>query len=252
MVLLLLADVWMAYAGYVYGWKFIRNYRNYLLGIEWIIIAVSGTNVILLGLTGNNHASPSYHLMLFFDAFSRSFGITLILVLGLMKVTHRYKPSIATEIAVFALATVAGLYLATYAQPINVPWAVFYVVMTALTSLFLAYFAWRLWNIDERGHAIWVLIATAAGIIVAGMYDFYHIPGDDADHTIFYIIALTTWALMLTVYFYAYRAMHNRNGPDMGRRPKHVPRRRRPPRRRSSHDKQILDVLRVDIHRMGR
>lgn len=211
MVFLLLADVWMAYAGYVYGWKFIRNYQNYLLGIEWIIIAVSGTNVILLGLTGINHASPSYHLMLFFDAFSRSFGITLILVLGLMKVTHRYKPSIATDIAVFALATVAGLYLAKYAQPINLPWAVFYVVMNALTSLFLVYFAWRLWNIDERAQAIWVLIATAAGSVVAATYDFYRIPGDDENHTIFYIIALATWGSMLAVYFFAYRAMHNYN-----------------------------------------
>lgn len=211
MMLLLLADLWMAFAGFAYGWKFLRNYRNYLLGLEWIIVATSGTNVILLGLTGINHASPSYHLMLFFDAFSRSFGITLILVLGLMKVTHRYKPSRATDIAVFALATAAGLYLAIFAQPISLPWAVFYVVMNALTAVFLAYFAWQLWNIDERAQAIWVLLATAAGSIVAAMYDFYHIPGDDEDHTIFYIVALTTWAFMLTVYFYAYRAMHHHN-----------------------------------------
>jgi hypothetical protein len=135
----------------------------------------------------------------------------LILVLGLMKVTHRYKPSVATDIGVFALATVAGLYLALFAQPISVPWAVFYVVTWALTALFLLYFAWRLWKLGERGHAFWVLAATAAGSIVAGIYDFYHIPGDNENHTIFYIIALTTWAFMLTAYYYAYRAMHNHN-----------------------------------------
>jgi hypothetical membrane protein len=57
---------------------------------DWKLQLVSGTNVIILGLTGINHASPSYHLMIFFDAFLRSFGITLILVLGLMKVMTSY------------------------------------------------------------------------------------------------------------------------------------------------------------------
>ncbi|WP_431971505.1 transporter [Nocardia sp. bgisy134] len=209
MVLLLIADLWMVYAGFVYGARFIRKYSNYLLGIEWIVVATSGSNVVLLGITGGDHSSPSYQLMLFFDAFSRSFGITLILVLGMLKVTHRFKPSLAVDIGAFALAILAGVYLSVFAQPITAPWAIFYIVMNALASLFMLYVAYRLWAVGERRHAVWVVIATAGAAVVAGTYDFIHIPGDDENHTIFYIIAITVWALEMTVFYYAYSALHN-------------------------------------------
>ncbi|OBF86077.1 transporter [Mycobacterium sp. 852002-51163_SCH5372311] len=206
-----LADLFMIFAGLTYGWKFIRNYRNYLLGLEWIIVGTSGTNFLVYGLIGANETSPMYHLAFFLDAFSRSIGITVILVLGLMKVTHGFKPSPAFDIGVFALAIVAGLVMLFFAHDLGLTAAVFYVVMNALTTLFLLYFAWRLWRIGEYGNAIAVTVVTAAAAAIAGMYDFYHIPGDDQHHTIFYILALTTWAAQLTVYYFGYRALHNSN-----------------------------------------
>ncbi|MEN0138029.1 MAG: transporter, partial [Rhodococcus sp. (in: high G+C Gram-positive bacteria)] len=81
------ADLWMIAVGFTYGIKFIRNYKNYLLGIEWIIVATSGSNFLIYGLVKAGHDSPMYAAASFLDAFSRSVGITLILVLGLMKVT---------------------------------------------------------------------------------------------------------------------------------------------------------------------
>lgn len=33
-IFFLLADVWMIFVGYFFGWKFIRRYGNYLLGLE--------------------------------------------------------------------------------------------------------------------------------------------------------------------------------------------------------------------------
>ena len=33
-LLFMLADLWMIFAGFFYGWKFIRRYNNYLLGLE--------------------------------------------------------------------------------------------------------------------------------------------------------------------------------------------------------------------------
>ncbi|WP_067824649.1 transporter [Nocardia inohanensis] len=210
-IALLVVDLWMVYAGFVYGTRFIRKYSNYLLGIEWIAVAVSGSNVVLLGMIGLDHSSPSYHLMLFLDAFSRSFGITLILVLGMLKVTHRYFPTPAVDVAVFALATVTGVYLSVYVQPITTPWAIFYVVMAALASVFMLYVAKRLWDVDERRHAVWVVIATVCAAAIAGTYDFVHIPGDDEDHTVFYTIALAVWALELTVFYHAYSALDRHN-----------------------------------------
>ena len=133
----------------------------------------------------------------------------MILVLGLMKVTHGYKPSVAVDIGVFGLAIIGGLVMSLFAEDFGVAGAIFYVVMNALTTLFLFYFAWRLWRIGAQGNAMAVAAVTIAAAAIAGMYDFYRIPGDDQHHTIFYILALTTWAAQMTVYYYGYRALDN-------------------------------------------
>ncbi|MGK8464635.1 transporter [Nocardia cyriacigeorgica] len=205
-LLFAVADIWMIAVGFTYGIKFIRNYRNYLLGLEWIIVATSGTNFLIYGLLKAGHDSPMYTGAAFLDAFSRSVGITLILVLGLMQVTHRYKPSTAVDIGAFALAGLAGLLLLGYQDTIGLPAAVFFVVVNVLTTIFLAYFVTRLWQIGERGHAVWAAIATACGFVIAAIYDFVKIPGDDSEHTIFYIFALSTWGLQMFTYYRAYRA----------------------------------------------
>ncbi|WJR33732.1 transporter [Mycobacteroides immunogenum] len=214
-----LADLFMVYAGFTYGWKFIRNYKNYLLGLEWIIVATSGTNFLMYGLLGLRPDSTSFHIAIFFDAFSRSVGITVILVLGLMVVTHGYKPSRAVDIGVFALAGLVGLGLTEYAlrtmdpatHHVGLTGALFLVAMNLLTTVFLLYFAARLWNVGERIQAVRVVIVTFMGFAVAVTYDFYDIPGDDANRTLFYIVALTTWGLQMIVYHNAYRALHNHN-----------------------------------------
>lgn len=46
-LLFMVADLWMIFAGFFYGWKFIRRYQNYLLGLEWMIVATSGTNFLI-------------------------------------------------------------------------------------------------------------------------------------------------------------------------------------------------------------
>lgn len=205
-LLFAVADIWMVAVGFTYGIKLIRNYKNYLLGIEWIVVATSGTNFLIYGLLKAGHDSPMYSFAYFLDAFSRSVGITLILVLGLMKVTHRYKPSAAVDIGAFALAGIVGFVLSTYAEEIGTPGKIFYIVVNVLTTGFLIYFCQRLWEIGERGHAVWAGVATACGFVIAATYDFVHIPGDDAEHTIFYIFALSTWGLQMFTYFRAYRA----------------------------------------------
>lgn len=210
-LLFAVADIWMIAVGFTYGVKFIRNHQNYLLGIEWLIMGTSGTNFLIYGLVHAGHDSPMYHIAYFLDAFSRSIGFTLILVLGLMKVTHRYKPSAAVDVGAFALAAVFGFVLSSFAEEIGVSGKIFYVVAFVLTAGFLIYFVLRLWDIGERGHAVWVAIATACNLVIAGIYDFVHIPGDDSEHTIFYILALSAWGLMMFVIYRAYRAFDTHN-----------------------------------------
>ncbi|MFD0920196.1 transporter [Saccharopolyspora rosea] len=211
-LLFMLADLWMIFAGFYFGWKFIRHYNNYLLGLEWMIVATSGSNFLLWALLGGDEGSFLYSIAYFFDAFSRSVGITLILVMGLMRVTHRYKPTVTVDVGAFALAIVAGLYLQQFRAPtFYVGPATFYVVVNVLTTLFLVYFSWRLWRIGAKGMATLAALVTAAGSVIAITYDFFPIPGDDAHRTLFYAAALATWGCQLFGYFSAYRALHHHN-----------------------------------------
>ncbi|MEU7005192.1 transporter [Streptomyces sp. NPDC046332] len=215
--LFLLADLWMIFAGYFYGWRFIRRYGNYLLGLEWMVVATSGSNFLLWSLLGAKSDSVLYDLAYFFDAFSRSVGITLILVLGLMKVTHRYKPSRRVDIGVFGIAIVAALFLRPFHDTDlhtdrGAFWvAVFYVVVNLCTAVFLCYFVKRLWGAGARWPAVWTGLVTAAATTIAITYDFFPLPFDDANRTIFYTAALATWGTQAFVYFRAYRALHDRN-----------------------------------------
>jgi hypothetical protein len=208
----LLADVWMIFVGYFYGWRFIRRYGNHLLGIEWMVVATSGTNFLVWALLGSNEESVFYDVAYFFDAFSRSVGITLVLVLGLLAVTHRYKPPLAVEMGVFGLAVVAGLYFRQFAgEELHVVPATFFVVTNLLTTLFLAFVAKRLWDADARPLAIATGVVTLAAAVIAWTYDFFPFSFDDPDRTFFYTAALATWGTQGFVYFLAYRALHDHN-----------------------------------------
>lgn len=205
-VLFAAADVWMIAVGLIYGVKFIRDHQNYLIGLEWIIMAVSGTNFLIYGMLNAGHDSPMFHIAYFLDAFSRSIGFTLILVLGLLAVTHRYKPSIAVEVGAFAAGAGLGFVLSEFAEQIGIAGKVFFLLAALATTMFLCYFTFRLWRLGERGHALWTGVATLLNVVVASIYDFWTIPGDDANHTLFYTLALFTWGLTMLVIYRAYAA----------------------------------------------
>ncbi|MFF8375813.1 transporter [Streptomyces sp. NPDC015661] len=211
-VIFILADLWMVFAGFFCGWRFLRQYGNHLLGLEWMIVGTSGVNFLIWALRGGDVTDPQSMLVSFFDAFSRGVGITLILIMGLLRVTHRYKPGPVVDIGAFVLATSAGLYLMRFGgHGFSLGPATFFVVVNALTTLFLIYFTWRVWNTGARGPAVGTALATAAGSVIAITYDFFPLPGDDAHRTIFAAAALATWGTQLFVYFLAYRAMENHN-----------------------------------------
>ncbi|GEE00944.1 hypothetical protein nbrc107696_13900 [Gordonia spumicola] len=212
--LFLLADLLMIVAGYTAGWKFLRRYGNYLLGVEWLIVATSGLNFLIWALLGSNEHSAQYNVAFFFDAFSRSIGITLLLVVGLMRVTHRYKPGIAVDVALFALAIGAGLYLSQEKfrnHDLHVGPATFYLVANLLTLVFLGYFAWRLWTIGARRVVIATALVSLAATSVAVFYDFFPWSFDDESRSLFYAYALAVWGFQLWIYYLGYRALDDHN-----------------------------------------
>jgi hypothetical protein len=225
----LIGDVIMIAGGYWAGWKFIKQYRNYLLGIEWLIVATSGLNFLVWALrfpddAKAGEASFQYSAAFFLDAFSRSVGITLLLVVGFLAVTHRYKSSLAVDVGIFALGIGAGLYLGQskfqdhvddsghhilYTGP-----ATIYLVGNLLTLIFLLYLTKRLWDIGTTRVAVATLLVSLAGTGIALGYDFFPFPNsvDPLDERpLFYSLALTVWGLQLITYLFAYRALHNHN-----------------------------------------
>jgi hypothetical protein len=225
----LVGDVIMIAGGYWAGWKFIKQYRNYLLGIEWFIIATSGVNFLVWALRYPDdkeagEASIQFPVAFFLDAFSRSVGVTLLLVVGFLAVTHRYKSSLLVDVAVFAVGIGAGLYLGQsrfhdhvdasghhilYPGP-----ATIYLVVNLLTLLFLVYLTRRLWDIGATRVAVATLLVSLAATGIALGYDFFPFPASVdplEDRALFYSLALTVWGLQLITYLFAYRALHEHN-----------------------------------------
>lgn len=200
-IILCLATVLLLATSLIYGVKFLRM-RNYLLGVEWLVVTLSTSNLLVYLLSG---AQLPYKISFFCDAFSRGFGIPIIATAGLMAVTHRYEPSKLMDV-VFFVGSVAGTAVLVSADFMAKPLPYFYVFMWTAFSIYLAYFAYRLMRVGENLHAMGVIVALVAGQAIASIYDFYKIPGDE-EQVIFFTLALTTWSYMLTQLYYAYGAL---------------------------------------------
>jgi len=211
-LLFLASDLWLMATCWYFGFRMVREFRNHLLSLEWLVVAVSSTNFLLWSLLGGSKSSPLYSLAYGLDAFSRSFGITLILVLGFLTVTHGYKPPLAVEVGAFTLAAVSGVVFGgMHDDHLHTGLASFYVVTNLLTAVFLMYLAKRLWDVGATRVAVATALVTAAASYIAIVYDFFPYSFDDKDRTIFYTLALTVWGCQAVIYFLAYRAMHEHN-----------------------------------------
>ena len=215
--LFLVADLWLIFVGFFYGWRFIRRYKNYFLGLEWMVVGTSATNFLLWSLvSGGDPNSPMYTIAYFLDAFSRSFGFTLVLILGLMMVTHRYKPTLKVEVCAFLLAIIGGIFLVGLHEGgvYGVGPATFFVVTNLITSIFLLYFAGRLWRAGSTGWAVATGVNTIVAMVIAITYDFFPWPFDDAHRSYFYTAALATWGTQGFIYFKGYKALSDRNARE--------------------------------------
>ena len=196
-----LADVMLIATSLIYGIKFLKK-RNYLLGGELLVVAFSASNLLVNALT----EIPMYlNVSLFCDAFSRSFGIPVIGIAGLMAVSHRFRPSALVDVVLFALGLVVTVVVWT-ANFLSAPKPYFYLAMWTLFSVYLLLFAAKLVRAGEKLQAMNTILAMTAAQAIASIYDFYHIPGDD-DHVIFYSFALLTWSFLGIAMYYGYCAL---------------------------------------------
>lgn len=201
LVSICIGAITLAAGGIIYGTKFLKK-GNYLLGAEWWILAISSTNFLIYELT---HWHFNYLGVILLDTFSRAFGIPIVATIGLMVLTHRYRPSIMADIAYFVIP-LAGtiLILIQFSATIL---AYFLAAMWPIFTLFLFYFAYRLMKVDETGHAVAVILVAITNQAIAGIYDFYKIPGEETNIIFnFYTIALFVWTFLTVQIYYSYCA----------------------------------------------
>lgn len=204
-----LACLILSTSGLVYGIAFIKK-RNYLLGIEWMIVSFSAVNAFFYFAFTSEF---SFVLSHFCDAFSRAVGIPVITVLGLMAVTNDYRPSALKESVIFVAAFAFTLLLVVFASMLHTMMAYYYMVMWGMFSVYLIYLSARLASVGETCHALGVLLVMVLSQTIACIYDFYKIPGDETNIVLnFYVLALCTWAFMLVQLYYAYCALERSKG----------------------------------------
>jgi len=201
--LLLLGCLSLAVAGWVYGLKFLKL-GNHILGYEYIIVGSSGLNFLFYNAT---LYQPSYDLMIYLDAFSRAFGFPILGTLGLMAVTHQIRMSKRIKLVLFVvtLGLTSVMLSSDFMLPI-LPY--FYLVVIYPFCLYLFYVAKRLFDIGRVGLAIFVLKSTFASLLIASIYDFYTIPGEETNVVFnFFFLALITWSASFVAMYYAYVAL---------------------------------------------
>ena len=209
-----IAAIALAATGFFYGWKFCKL-GNYLIGIEWFLLATSSTNFMIYEL---NHSPVNLLGVLFLDTFSRAFGLPVVTVAGLMVLTHRYRPSLRADVLFFVIPCVATLALITDYMASDLKYILLF--MWTIFTIFLLYFSYVLQRYGQTGHAIAMVLTAIANQTIAWMYDFYKIPGDETNIFFnFYTIALYVWSYLTVQTYYSYcalkRAMAAADNPQL-------------------------------------
>ena len=202
-LVLVLSSALLARSSFVYGWKFVKK-RNYLLGIELWVVGTSASNAVVFFAT---ESPVSWAIAHFFDVFSRGFGLPLISMAGMMVITHGFKPSIRQDILAF-VASAAATFVLIGVHSLEGILPYYLVAMWCLLSIYLAYFIKRLLAVGAGFNAMLVGIALVTSLAIAGIYDFYKIPGEETNVVFnFFTLALCSWAYFAPAIYYGYCAL---------------------------------------------
>ncbi|WP_156137258.1 hypothetical protein [Tepidimonas taiwanensis] len=199
--LFLLSDLSLAGCGYYFGWRFWKR-DSILLSFEWWIVAVSASSFFLYAIS---QWSIFYSLSIFLDAFSRWFGFPVIVVVGVIIFARGVRLARWLEIALFVVGFLGAYIWVTYEvlAPVK-PWV--YLILAIWFAGFSVYLAAQLFSFNKKYLALFLFLVVVFNLFIAIAYDFYHIPWDDEHRTTFYTLALASWALLLTAYYYACEA----------------------------------------------
>lgn len=192
-------------SGFLYGYKFLRR-GNILLGFEWIILAYSASNMFLYFNGWNESAGV---ISLTCDAFSRSVGIPVIGVLGFLKLTHKYEPTLITDIILFAGGFLLAVVLLD-SRSLEPYLPVAYMIGSVAWWAYQFYFSTLLWKRGLKGFAVVNVFLVFWMAFVAALEGAIAIPNDETNLVLnFFFIAHWTWAIGFAFLYYAYVAYEN-------------------------------------------
>lgn len=201
--MVLFATGLLAFVGYYYGYRFLLL-KNYLMAFEWWIIGISASNMFVYQAAG---IEMSGYIAAFLDAFSRSIGIPLIAVVGLMKAINGYEPSKSTDVFMFVFGgIVAGVLLFVPAGQAVSPYVL--LVATLGYCLFAFWLSGLLFRLGRYLISICFILVTCLSIGIAAIYDFWVIPNDSTNVFFnFYTLAQLVWASGFALTYHVYTSL---------------------------------------------
>ncbi|TDL99572.1 MAG: hypothetical protein C4K58_06690 [Flavobacteriaceae bacterium] len=104
---LLFLQIIIATVGWLCGYSFLKH-NNRLIGIEYFLIGLSATCGTLF-LTFGLHSAES--IWIFLDVFSRTFGVTIFVAIGIFELTHNLKLSALKQTLLFALGFALSFWI---------------------------------------------------------------------------------------------------------------------------------------------
>ncbi len=209
---LFLSSVFFVSTLYFGTFKFFQK-GNLILCAEWAVMAISMTNITIFIFTQRQW---QYDFSMYLDAFSRVAGMNLLIVLGFLAVTHKYKPSVLADVFIlFGVGAIAAILMyVDYMDPVR-PFVFFAVYFMFLPFLMLL--TWKMFSMGNRALGVHMIITTLLLTYIHSIADFYPIPGDATNVLYNYaFMAFTFWAYGYLVIYFSYAALERHSVSSSG------------------------------------
>ena len=209
---LFLSSLFFASTLYFGTFKFFQK-GNPILCAEWAVMAISMTNITIWIFTQQQW---QLDFSMYLDAFSRVAGMNLLVVVGFLTVTHKYKPSILADVFIlFGVGAIAAiLKYIDFMEPVR-PFVFFAVHFMFLPFLMLL--TWKLFSMGNRALGVHMVLTTLLLTYIHSIADFYPIPGDATNVLYNYaFMAFTVWAYGYLVIYFAYVALEQNTFSSSG------------------------------------
>jgi len=209
--LLLLGAVVMMTVCMAIGMVTLYARRNIVLGAEWMVMFVSGCNLIVWFFTSNDW---QWNLVWYLDAFSRIAGMNLLLYVGFAMLTHNLRLSLVADafvLGAIALLAAAFMYVEFLEPAKNYAYSAAHFMFTPLL-IFLTY---EMYQIGKQ-HLMWLMVMTTIALTVSTVMIDFRAPAEN-DTNLFFnkdFVSLVSWGLGYLILSRVYVAMEEDSKSD--------------------------------------